>query len=154
MLVLTILNMEWTVHPLKKDIKKSAFLIAFIILICLLTYLTFYNLLFAIMAFVLLIISMRQFFVRTHYKLDAEGVMVNSLGNRKKQSWNYFKSFYEDRKGILLSPFKDKSYLENFRGVYLILPENERPQILDFIKQSILRSSCSATAKDESINPN
>lgn len=129
--------MEWTIHPLKKNTTKSVFLIAFIILICLLTYLTFNNVLFAIMAFALLIISMRQFFVRTYYKLDAEGVMINSLGNQKKHHWNYFKSFDEDKNGILLSPFKDKSYLENFRGVYLILPENERPQILNFIKQSI-----------------
>jgi hypothetical protein len=131
------MELSWTVHPLKKDIKKSVFLIAFIILICLLTYLNFSNPAFAVMAFVLLMISMRRFFLRTYYKLDESGVTINSLGSRKKLQWNYFKNFYEDRQGILLSPFKDKSYLENFRGAYLILPEQERPQILDFIKKSI-----------------
>jgi hypothetical protein len=116
---------------------------------------------------------MRQFFIRTHYIVDAEGVRIHSLGGQTKRSWNYFKSFYEDKNGVLLSPFKDKSYLESFRGVYLIFPdkdkspalleaiskhkntnevisnieseasngvgcrENLRPQILDFIKQSI-----------------
>ena len=135
-----VIYMEWTVHPLKKDTKKSIFLILFIVLICLLTYLTFNSLLFTITAFVLLVISMRQFFVSTHYKLDTEGVMVN----RRKHNWNFFKSFYEDKNGILLSPFKDKSYLENFRGVYLILPDKDashppasRAGILDLIKQSI-----------------
>jgi hypothetical protein len=131
------MELTWTVHPLKQDVKKSVFLIAFIILICLLTYLNFSNPAFAVMAFVLLVISMRRFFIRTYYRLDESGIVINSLGSHKKLSWDYFKSFYEDKHGILLSPFKDKSYLENFRGAYLILPDQKRAQILDFIKKSI-----------------
>ena len=128
--------MEWTAHPFKADPKKSVFLVAIILLICLLTLLTTASIGFAIVALLLLVFSMRQFFMPTTYMLNAEGVEVRFSGATKKKRWDYFSSYYEDRNGILLSPFKDRSRLEAFRGIYLIV-NNNKPQIVEFIKQFI-----------------
>ena len=131
------MGFSWSVHPIKKDIRKTTFLFVFIVLIALLVYFSFNNLYFSVLAVLLLVVSVRQFFVRTHYTLNAEGVEVRSLGTSRKRPWNYFRSFYVDNNGVLLSPFEGKSRLENFRGVYLLLPEKNRQEILDFIKQTI-----------------
>ena len=128
--------MEWTAHPFKAEPRKSVFLVIIILLICLLVLLTTASIGFALVALLLLVFSMRQFFLPTAYVLNAEGVEVRFSGAAKKKPWDYFSSYYEDRNGILLSPFKDRSRLEAFRGIYLIV-NNNKPQIVEFIKQFI-----------------
>ena len=128
--------MEWTAHPFKADPKKSVFLVIIILLICLLVLFTTASIGFALVALLLLVFSMRQFFLPTTYILNTEGVEVRFSGATKKKRWDYFQSYYEDRNGILLSPFKDRSRLEAFRGIYLIV-NNNKPQIVEFIKQFI-----------------
>ncbi|MBI5778469.1 MAG: hypothetical protein HZA49_03320 [Planctomycetes bacterium] len=128
--------MEWTSHPFKAEPKKSVFLVIIILLICLMVFITTSNIGFTLIALALLVLSMRQFFLPTVYVLNAEGVEVRFSGATKKKRWDYFQSYYEDRNGILLSPFKDKSRLEAFRGIYLIA-NNNKPQIVEFVKQHI-----------------
>lgn len=137
--------MEWTAHPLKADQKKSMLLISIILLISLLVLLTANSVGFALVALTLLVFSTRQFFMPTVYNLNSEGVEVRFLGTTKKRHWGYFSSYYEDRNGILLSPFNDRSRLEAFRGVYLIitgLPDSggtvvNKEQVRNFIKHHI-----------------
>jgi hypothetical protein len=126
--------MEWTAHPFKADRKKSAFLVIIILLICLLVFSTTENIGFALIAFVLLVLSMRQYFLPTGYTLNAEGIEVRFSGATKRKRWDYFQSYYEDRNGILLSPFKERSRLEAFRGIYLIAAGGNKPQIVEFVK--------------------
>jgi len=128
--------MEWTAHPFKADPKKSVFLVVIILLVSLLTLLTTASIGYALVALALLVFSMRQFFLATVYTLNAEGVQVRFSGATKKKRWDYFSSYYQDRNGILLSPFKSRSRLESFRGIYLIA-NNNKPQIEEFIKQYI-----------------
>jgi len=131
------MNLTWTVHPFKSDQKKSFFLIAFIILIALLVYFSFSSIVFMLLSIVLLVLAMRQYFIPTHYTLDDEGAKVSSISSSKTRPWDYFKSYYYDRNGVLLSPFETKSPLESFRGIYLILPPDKREPILEFIKTKI-----------------
>lgn len=130
------MELTWTAHPLKTDRKKSVFLVIIILLTCLLVLLTTNNAGFALIALALLIFSMRQYFMPTTYILNAEGVEVRFSGMNKKRPWGYFSSYYEDRNGILLSPFKEKSRLESFRGIYLIASGN-KTEIAGFVKQYI-----------------
>lgn len=129
--------MEWTAYPFKAEPKKSVFLVTIILLICLLTLLTTESAGFTLITLALLVLSMRQFFLPTVYLLNSEGVEMRFAGTTKKKRWDYFNSYYEDRNGILLSPFKDRSRLESFRGIYLIAVGGNKPQIVEFIKQHI-----------------
>ena len=133
------MNLSWTVHPFKTDPKKAAFLVGFIILIAFLTFFSFNNFYYMILAFLFLTLAMRQFIWKTHYKMNDEGVEMHFMVRRQKRPWDYFKSYYYDGNGILLSSFGAKSPLESFRGMYLILPGDKttRQQIIDFIKTKI-----------------
>ena len=130
---------SWTVHPIKQDSRKSVFLVIFIGLIALLVFFSFNSISFSLVAIALLLVSMRQFFIKTHYTLDEEGVKVRSVAGSQSRAWNYFKGFSEDKNGVLLSPFEGRSRLENFRGIYMLLPteQPDRSQIMEIIRKNI-----------------
>lgn len=129
-------ELKWTSHPLKEDKRKSAILIAFLVLIVLLVSLSFDSIALTALSAVLLVGSLRAFFIPTRYALDEKGISVESPVGKRTRSWSEFKSYYADNNGVLLSPFPDKSILESFRGVYLMC-RNNRQEVIDFIKTKI-----------------
>jgi hypothetical protein len=132
------MELQWKVHPIKGDFKKSLFLIILIIFISILVFISFDSILLGLLGLFLLVFSMRQFFLPTYYILNQEGVIVRFAGLTTKRKWSYFKRFFVDKNGILLSPFDKKSALENFRGIYLIVPNKGSPtrtEILECFSQ-------------------
>lgn len=57
-----------------------------------------------------------------------------------------FKKVYHGKNGILLSPFKRKTILNQFRGVFLLLPR-ERQKIEDYVRNLVEKTD---TLEDES----
>jgi hypothetical protein len=140
----TITNeqLEWTIHPLRKDIKKSLFLIILLGLVAILVY--FWGaavdktnaILLTGVSVIILFSSLTKYFFPTHYVLSEEGVEMKTTFGKLTRRWVYFRSFYPDRNGIFLSPFPKKSWLENFRGVYLIFNNNAQ-EVTKFIRAKI-----------------
>lgn len=131
-------SLEWSVHPISNNPAKSVFLIIFLILICSLVVVTFASIWLGFLSALLLVGSLRKFFIITHYKLGSENVEVKTPFGRVSKPWNAFKSFYPDNIGVLLSPFPNKSWLENYRGIYLLFNNNSE-QVVAFIKQKIVQ---------------
>lgn len=129
-------ELKWTVHPVKEDWKKSAILIAFLVLIVLLVYLSFDSIALMALSAVLMLGSLRAFFIPTYYTLDQKEIKVESPLGKRSRGWNEFKSYYADNNGVLLSPFPNKSMLESFRGVYLMCRSN-RQEVIEFIEKQI-----------------
>jgi NOL1/NOP2/fmu family ribosome biogenesis protein len=50
----------------------------------------------------------------------------------QKRKLTEFRKVYVGRNGVLLSPFRRKTFLNQFRGVFLLLPE-QRDEILEFL---------------------
>jgi hypothetical protein len=137
--------LEWSVHPISHNPAKSVFLILFLVLICLLVSISFASIWLGVLSAVLLVGSLRKFFIITRYKLGTENVEVKTPFGHLVKKWDNFKSVYPDNNGVLLSPFPDKSLLENFRGIYLLFPPKEDKipnpeQVIAFIKQKISQS--------------
>lgn len=47
-----------------------------------------------------------------------------------------FRQVYVGKNGVLLSPFRRKTFLNQFRGVFLLLPE-EREEVLKFLRARV-----------------
>ena len=47
-----------------------------------------------------------------------------------------FKRLYEGKNGVLLSPFRRKTFLNQFRGVFLLLPAG-RDEIINYLNTII-----------------
>ncbi len=124
--------MKWQVHPAKKNITKTilstAFIIIFVTLIAI-----FYNLYWALLGLIFLIASLNSYYFPTNYEITDEEVIVKTIFSTNKRKLKEFKKYYIGKNGILLSPFTHKTFLNNFRGIFLLLPE-ERNEIINFIK--------------------
>jgi len=129
-------EIKWVVHPVKKNWKVSAFLVFFLIAICASIYFSFDSLIFLIISIVFLFCSLLPFFLPTTYILQDERIVVKSLFREISRQWDYFKRYYPDRNGVLLSPFPYVTRLENFRGLYLRFGNN-RDDVIRFIKEKI-----------------
>lgn len=128
--------LRWSVLPAKKSRKKTWGLLTFLTGFLIAVYLL-YGLLVFCLATLLLSLSLLRFFLRTEYELNENGIIVKKPYRRITKEWSHFRSFYPDKNGVLLSPFAKPSRLENFRGVYVLL-EEQRDEILDFIKRKIM----------------
>jgi len=134
------IGLQWTVHPIKRNWKVSAGVVSFLVILCAAIYFSFSSVTFLLLSVVILVSSLASFFFPTTYILRDDCVMVKSLLRRFSRQWDFFKSYYPDRNGVLLSPFPSPSRLENFRGVYIRLGHN-RAQVVDFIREKIERQS-------------
>lgn len=92
---------------------------------------------FTVLALLLMWGQIAGFFLPTTYVLAEEGVKIKGLISAKARSWSEFRSYYEDRNGILLSPFVGRSRLERFRGLSLQFHGN-RDEVRSFVEKAML----------------
>ena len=127
---------EWIVRPYARDWRKTILLLAVIVLVCVLVYFSFRNVLMVALAILFLGTNLINFFLPSRYIFDKDTIRVITPLGQKARQWTVFKSFYPDPNGVLLSPFPRKSWMENFRGLYLMWGD-KREQVLEIIKNNI-----------------
>jgi len=127
--------LRWSVLPARKSRKKTWGLLIFLAGFLTVLHL-FYGIFFLCLAIILLLLSLLPFFLKTKYEMNEEGIAVRKPYSRFTKGWSQFRSFYPDKNGVLLSPFRKPSRLENFRGVYILFGEN-RAEILEFVQRKI-----------------
>lgn len=137
-------TLEWSVHPVKENLRISLLVILFLVAVWVGTYIAFHDAIWVILAILFLGGSLLPFFTVTSYRMDDSGVTIRRPLTKVVREWARVRSFYPDRKGVLLSPFARPSRLENFRGVYVRFGSN-REQILHLLKQRVPSSDAAET---------
>ncbi len=127
-------SLSWRVHPLRRDWRVSVGVTALLFLVWWGVWqwtesgpLTF-------LSVVILLVSLSSFFFPVTFVLDQEFLMVKSTFTTKKKRWEEFNSFWVDSHGVLLSPFKGRSRLESFRGLYIRFSDN-RDEVMEYIQR-------------------
>ena len=127
--------MKWTVHPAKRDLTKTivsgVFIVTFIVLVGI-----FYGIFWSVFGFVVLFVSLHSYFFPTSYEIDDDEVRVKNIFMTQKRKLSEFRKVYVGRNGTLLSPFRRKTFLNQFRGVFLLLPK-DRERIVEFLRERI-----------------
>jgi hypothetical protein len=117
--------MTWSVHPAKDNYKKTimslVFIIGFLVFIAF-----FYGLFWSLLGFVILFVSLYSYFFPSYYEVDEEYVTIRNMFITQRRRHNEFKKVYRGKNGILLSPFTRKTILNQFRGVFLLLPKEDK----------------------------
>ena len=131
-----VIVIKWTVHPVRRNWKVSVGVILFLVILCAAVYFSFNSAAFLLLSAIILVSSLSPFFFPTTYILRDDCVVIKSLLRRLSRQWSFFKSYYPDKNGVLLSPFAFPSRLENFRGVYIRFERN-KPEVVDFIESKI-----------------
>lgn len=125
--------MIWRVHPANENITKTVvsliFMIVFLVLIGVI-----YGFLWALLGAIFLFVSLYSYYLPTTYEITNDDVIIKTIFTIKRRRLTEFKKAYFGKNGVLLSPFKHKTFLNNFRGVFLLLPK-QSDEIVNFINK-------------------
>ena len=83
----------------------------------------------AFVGLMVLFLSLSRYFLPTRYKIDGEGVEVATAFGRSQRRWSTLRRFAADHRGITLSPYARRSWLDPYRGVRLLYHRN-RDEVL------------------------
>lgn len=128
--------LAWTTHPIKKRPLAAVLVSLFILLIPFIVLSITSSKIFGFLSLVVLFASVAKFYFPTYFTLTDSEAIIKSSTQTIKRKWSEFRSYYTDKNGVLLSPFVEKSRLENFRGIYLIFNDNG-DEVMKIVKQKI-----------------
>jgi len=77
-------------------------------------------------ALVVLFAATHTYFLPITYCLSNNGVTVNKRIFTYTYEWSRFRRYFRTSGGIVLSPFSRHNFLDNFRGVHLLLPPDDQ----------------------------
>ncbi len=122
------------VHPLRRDWRVSAGVIALLFLVWWGVWLWTKSWPLTFLSVVVMLVSLSSFLFPVTFTLDQESITMKSAFSTKRRKWEEFKSFWVDNHGVLLSPFERRSRLESFRGLYIRFSDN-KDEVVEFIQR-------------------
>ncbi len=138
--------MKWSVHPAKSNRTKTILTLIFVFsFLCFVAF--YYGIFWCVLGFIILFFSLRSYYFPTYYEVNENEVIIKSIFATQKRRLAEFKKVYKGKNGILLSPFKRKTFLNQFRGVFLLLPP-KHSEIENYVKKHI--ASHEETSEDNS----
>lgn len=139
--------MKWSVYPAKYNSTKT--IISLIFVFCFITFVsTFYGIFWGLLGFIILFLSLHSYFFPTHYEVNDKEVIIKTIFATQRRQLNEFKRLYYGKNGILLSPFQHKTFLNQFRGVFLLLP-TERDDIVGYLENMFASRESFASDEDK-----
>lgn len=129
-------SFTWRVHPFRESVKTSVIVIAVIVFICAIVYISFGDIFWVILSFLFLFVSLSSFFFPTSFFLDEKEVKVKRVLTTISRPWERFKGFYFDKNGVQLTPFTYPSRLDNYRGLFLKFGNN-KDDVINYIKKHL-----------------
>jgi len=125
----------WTVHRARENPVKTAISALSIVLFIVFTFLSLGPAL-ALVALLVLGVATHTYFLPVSYRLNGRGVTVDKRIFQYTYEWTRFRRFFLTRGGVVLSPFAQRNFLDNFRGVHLLLPDDCR-EVIDFLERRL-----------------
>jgi len=127
---------EWTVHLARLAPGKT--IRAFLVLLAAAAGVgaMWGSLLAGAVAFALLLLSTSEYFFPVRFRLTADSAVAGGLASSRRMRWVSVRRVLLDDGGIKLSPLASASWLEPFRGVYLVYPCDD-PKTRDGILQLV-----------------
>ena len=126
-------ELTWISHPAKLRKPAAAITIIFILVILTAIFAMTKSWVMVILGMLIFTGSLSTFFYPTRYEITADKVKIKYMFTTVVKDLSMFRSFYPDKRGVLLSPFIRPSRLENFRGIYLRYHDN-KVEVDAFIK--------------------
>jgi hypothetical protein len=113
--------LSWTVHRAKETPARTVVASVFILAFVAFSWALFGPML-GILAMVVLFLALNTYFLPITYTFTDKGIEVDKRLFTARYEWKQFRRWFRTSGGIVISPFSRKNYLDNFRGVHLLLP--------------------------------
>jgi hypothetical protein len=113
--------LNWTVHRARETPIRTAAAVVFILAFVAFSWAVFGPIL-GLLAVVVLFLALNTYFLPVTYTFTDKGIEVDKRLFTARYEWKQFRRWFRTSGGIVISPFSHKNYLDNFRGVHLLLP--------------------------------
>jgi len=123
-------ELNWTVHLARRAARRTATLIAMILLGAGVAGVGFGSAALGLLAGVLLVASVAEYLFAVHYRMDGEGVSARGLWQRRYMKWSQVRRVIRDELGVKLSPLPRPSRLEAYRGIYAWFSESNQDEVM------------------------
>jgi hypothetical protein len=117
--------LRWTVHRARETPVKTVVVSIFILAFVGFSWAVFGPML-GMLAVAVLFLALNTYFLPVTYRFNDRGIDVDKRVFTTRYEWKQFRRWVRTSGGIVISPFSHRSFLDNFRGVHLMLPAEER----------------------------
>ncbi|MFN0152689.1 MAG: hypothetical protein ACKVU1_18455 [bacterium] len=117
-------RLEWRAHPARARRRATAALVAFLGAVLAGIWLALRDPFSVALALVFLAGALAPWFLPTSFRVDAEGAASMRAGIARRRRWDEIRSVYIDARGVTLSPFSRRSWLEPYRAMRLLFAGN------------------------------
>lgn len=121
-------ELAWTVHRAKETPTRTAVVVAFIAAFVIFAGFIFGPLL-ALLAALVFLLTLNSYFLPVTVRFGSAGIDIDKRLYCAHYEWKQFRRWVRTTGGIVLSPFSRHTWLDNFRGVHLLLPADPAPVI-------------------------
>jgi len=129
-------RLEWRVWPFRERPVAGALAFLAVILASVFCAAIGGHVIFGLVAMLVLFGSLNPFFSPTTFRMDAEKVEALRWPVHKVRAWEDIRSCFVDRRGITLSPFVGRAWLEPYRGLRLLFLGDREP-VLSFVRAHV-----------------
>jgi len=117
-------RLEWRAHPARERLRATAAVVAFLGAALAIVWIALRDPFSVALALVLLAGTLAPWFLPTSFRVDAEGAAATRAGVSRRRRWEEVRSVYVDARGVTLSPFARRSWLEPYRAMRLLFAGN------------------------------
>jgi hypothetical protein len=128
--------LRWRALPIVDDYPRSLLCAAAVVTACVAVHVAFGGAGYALLAAVVLGVSLGRYFLPTSYELDESGARVRFLFSARSTPWDRVRRFDVHREGVYLSPFERPSRLDSFRGTFLRFSGNA-DEVVRFVERKV-----------------
>lgn len=126
-------SLNWSVHRLKESPGKSVVVGVFLVVFLVFSWFAFGPGL-TLVALLVFALALNTWYLPTTYTFDRDGITMNKRLFSHTYPWDQFRRFFRTTGGVVVSPFSRRTFLDAFRGVHLLLPEDPQP-VLDYLER-------------------
>ncbi|UCG42163.1 MAG: hypothetical protein JSU73_09805 [candidate division WOR-3 bacterium] len=116
-------KVSWSVFRARENVAKTV-LVGIAIAVFLTFTLWYFGILLALVALLVLFVALHTYFLPIRYTLAEDGIILDKRIFSHTYPWDQFRAYFRTSGGIVISPFSRRTFLDSFRGVHLLLPED------------------------------
>jgi len=128
---------SWTAHPAARR-PQDVMLVVFVIAIASYAILVgMQSAWLAAIAAIMLVVATAPFLMRTHYRIDADGVVERRGFVTRSRRWNELRRLEVGHSAALVSPYAQKRWLDRYRGITIYFDGGDRDAVIRALQERL-----------------
>ena len=130
-------DLTWSHWPAKQRPLVTALVLVLFLLMWLACYSWLKDVFITSLLILAVFVYLAEFFFPTKFGIDSEKVWKKIFIINVEKKWSNLRSYYPDKRGVLISPFTRPSRLETFRGIYIRFDQDNKEKIISLVQTYI-----------------